>query len=127
MNQSLVEVEENIAALTKSFDDALAAQAITATALEKANEEKNALQLSSQSEVALLKAELEATAKAWSDSEDVYVRILAEKKTLEEKLTNAEVEFTANFHNIEAYASFFSFFASCWVARGAHGSSKQFL
>ncbi|KAL2454805.1 hypothetical protein Adt_47696 [Abeliophyllum distichum] len=86
--------------------------AITATALEKANEEKNTLQLSTQSEVVLLKADLEATANARLDSEDAYVRILAEKKVLEEKLKNAEAEFTVNFHNTEAYASFSSFFAS---------------
>ncbi|KAL2465646.1 hypothetical protein Adt_41497 [Abeliophyllum distichum] len=112
MNQNLAEAGGNITDLTKRLDDALAAQAITASALEKANEEKKVLQLSSHSEVSLLKAKLEATAKARSNSEDVYVRILAEKKALEDKLSNAEAEFTANFHNTEAYASFSSFFAS---------------
>ncbi|KAL2505135.1 hypothetical protein Adt_20756 [Abeliophyllum distichum] len=97
MNEILVEAEGNIAALTKRLDDAFAAQAITASALDKANEEKKALQLSSQSEVALLKAELEAIAKAWLDSEDAYVRILAERKAFEEKLINAEM--AANFYN----------------------------
>ncbi|KAL2513326.1 hypothetical protein Adt_18926 [Abeliophyllum distichum] len=97
MNQNLVEAEGNIATLTKRLDDALVAQAITASVVEKANEEKKVLQLSSQSEISLLKAELEATAKARSGSEEAYVRILAEKKSLEEKLSNAKVEFTTNF------------------------------
>ncbi|KAL2542282.1 hypothetical protein Adt_03260 [Abeliophyllum distichum] len=75
MNQSLVEAEGNIVALTKRLDDALPVHAITATALEKANEEKKVLQLSAQSEVALLKAELEATAKARIGQQEVLTAL----------------------------------------------------
>ncbi|KAL2505391.1 hypothetical protein Adt_21012 [Abeliophyllum distichum] len=44
MSQDLANAEENITILTKRVDDTLNAQAITSTSLEKANEEKKALQ-----------------------------------------------------------------------------------
>ncbi|KAL2466069.1 Uncharacterized protein Adt_41920 [Abeliophyllum distichum] len=103
-------------------DDALNAQAITTTALEKANEEKKARSSevkemmgevsSSQSEISTLKADLETSAKSRSDAEGAYVNLLAEKKMLKEKLAGAEAEFTVNFHKTKASANFSAFFAS---------------
>ncbi|KAL2502635.1 hypothetical protein Fot_36483 [Forsythia ovata] len=65
-----------------------------------------------QSEISLLQADVEASTKVRLDAKGAYVNLLAEKKMLEEKLAGAEAEFTANFHNTEAYASFLAFFAS---------------
>ncbi|KAL2528826.1 hypothetical protein Fot_21427 [Forsythia ovata] len=129
MSQDLADAKENIAILTKKLDNALNAQAITSTAFEKANEEKKALHEEAstrsseverlkgesscrQSEISSLQANLEASAEVRSEAKGAYVNLLAEKKILEEKLASVEFEFTANFHNTEAYASFSAFFAS---------------
>ncbi|KAL2528854.1 hypothetical protein Fot_21455 [Forsythia ovata] len=65
-----------------------------------------------QSEISSLQADLDVSTKVRSDAKGVYVNLLAEKKMLEEKLAGTEAEFTANFHNTEAYALFSAFFAS---------------
>ncbi|KAL2532485.1 hypothetical protein Adt_05836 [Abeliophyllum distichum] len=44
--------------------------------------------------------------------EEAYINLLAEKKSLEEKLENTEPKSTNNFHNIEAYSSFSDYFAN---------------
>ncbi|KAL2471277.1 hypothetical protein Adt_39413 [Abeliophyllum distichum] len=98
MSQDLADAEGNIAALTKRLDDDLDAEAITSTSLERLMRRKM--------------TDLEASVKARSNVEGVYVNLLVEKKTHEEKLVGAEAEFTMNFHNTEAYASFSAFFAS---------------
>ncbi|KAL2518254.1 hypothetical protein Adt_14501 [Abeliophyllum distichum] len=90
MSQDLANTECNITTLAKRLDTALAAQAITSTAIEKANEEK----------------------KVWLDTEGEYVNLLAKKKMLEKRLAGAETEFTSNFYNTKAYANFSAFFAS---------------
>ncbi|KAL2474599.1 hypothetical protein Adt_35335 [Abeliophyllum distichum] len=112
MSQDLVEAEINIIALTKKLDDTLNAQAITFAVLEKANEEKKALQLSSQAKISTLRTNFEASTMSRSDAEGAYVNLLAEKKMLKEKFAGVDVEFTTNFHNTEAYANFSAFFAS---------------
>ncbi|KAL2526338.1 hypothetical protein Adt_11392 [Abeliophyllum distichum] len=112
MSEDLAEAKGHIATLTKRLDDTLAPQAIAYIVLEKVNEEKKALQLSSQNEVSALRTDLEAFAKARLDDEEAYVNILSEKRVLKENLVGAEAEFIANFHKTEAYASFSAYFTS---------------
>ncbi|KAL2474565.1 hypothetical protein Adt_35301 [Abeliophyllum distichum] len=89
--------------LTKRLDDALNAQHVTFSTLERTNEEKKKLleeASSSQSELVELDAEV-ASAK-----------LLVENESLEEKLENTKTEFIANFHNTDAYSNFSNYLAS---------------
>ncbi|KAL2461898.1 hypothetical protein Adt_45318 [Abeliophyllum distichum] len=51
------------------------------------------------------------TSLAAAETETDVSRLFYKKNELEGKLENTEAEFVANFHNIEAYANFFDYFA----------------
>ncbi|KAL2481173.1 hypothetical protein Adt_34139 [Abeliophyllum distichum] len=110
----LKESDSNILQLTKKLDDANAAQKITTEALEAANQEKKQAFEESAScrlEAEGLRLSLEASEKGRKDAEAEMARLLAKEKDMEEKLRSVEVEYVANFHNIEAYTNFSNYFA----------------
>ncbi|KAL2526454.1 hypothetical protein Adt_11508 [Abeliophyllum distichum] len=66
----------------------------------------------SETEITELRSDLEFYKNERLDAEVASAKLLVEKKSLEEKLENIEANFTANFHNTEAYSNFSNYFAS---------------
>ncbi|KAL2517213.1 hypothetical protein Adt_13460 [Abeliophyllum distichum] len=114
LQTDLREFDSNVLQLTKQLDNANAAQKVAAEALEAANIEKRRLQSESKSrgmEAQRLRGELEVSEKGRMEAEAEVTRLLGEKKEMEAKLENVEMDFIVNFHNTEAYTNFSDYFA----------------
>ncbi|KAL2498116.1 putative abhydrolase domain-containing protein [Abeliophyllum distichum] len=114
LEANLKESDSNVLNLTKQLDNANAAQKVASEALEASNMEKRRL----LDEVQCLRGDLDSSESSRREAESNAARLLGEKKEMEErlgsveaKLENAEAEFVANFHNIEAYTNFSDYFA----------------
>ncbi|KAL2491583.1 hypothetical protein Adt_27211 [Abeliophyllum distichum] len=66
----------------------------------------------SEAEITRLSTYLKVSVNGRLDREEAYTNLLVEMKSLEEKLENEEIGFTANFHNTEAYSNLSALFAS---------------
>ncbi|KAL2532446.1 Uncharacterized protein Adt_05797 [Abeliophyllum distichum] len=107
MEAALKESDSNLLNLTKQLDNANVAQKVAAEALEPANKEKRRLLEEAKSrdeEVSCLRKDLELSENGKKEAE-------AGKGEVEARLSNAEADFVANFHNTEAYTNFSDYFA----------------
>ncbi|KAL2497428.1 putative abhydrolase domain-containing protein [Abeliophyllum distichum] len=107
MEADLKESDSSVLNLTKQLDNANAAQKVAAEALEAANKEKRRLLEEAKSrdeEISGLRKDLESSENGRKEAE-------AGKREVGAKLTYAEAEFVANFHNTEAYTNFSDYFA----------------
>ncbi|KAL2474255.1 hypothetical protein Adt_34991 [Abeliophyllum distichum] len=95
LHADLKESEANVLYLTKKLDDASAAQKVTTEALDEETK-------SGRDEAENLMRSLKASEKGRNEAETEVAKLLTEKKELEGKLENVEVEFVATFHNTDA-------------------------
>ncbi|KAL2544374.1 hypothetical protein Fot_13607 [Forsythia ovata] len=97
------------------LEDALNARKISSKALEAPNRENRRLTAEAsmrQDEMLKLKSDLDESVKGKVEVEAIKDSVMAEKENLANKHYDADANFVANFHLIEAYTKISNYFAS---------------